>query len=396
MPIRTFQFRLNPTRSQYTKLNHTLGACRWTYNNMVSKIHKEGFQSACDLGYFLTELKEQNHWLYEHYSKMLQMISIQVAGAQKALVALNKKGYKTGKLRFALYNKYNTFVYNQSGFKIENNFLHLSKIGKIPLIQHREIPDCSKIKQVTVSRQAGKWFACVTFDVNILERLRSNYSMMPPTTLRPVGIDVGIKNFAYDSDGHVTPNPLNLSKMLKPLQRIQRKISRRQKGSNNRKKAIRWYQRIHQRIANQRKDFCHKLSTTYAKNYGITYLEDLKILNMVQNHHLARNIIDSGWGTFKKFLQYKTCLVLVPPHNTSVDCSRCGIKVPKTLVVRIHMCNVCGLVLDRDHNAAINILKRGLELQTNQITVPQELRESTPVEMAKPSLKQEEAIGLVR
>ncbi|MGI0066751.1 MAG: RNA-guided endonuclease InsQ/TnpB family protein, partial [Nitrosotalea sp.] len=208
MLTRTYKFRLYPTHSQYSKLHNTLGACRWVYNNMVEKICKEGFQSAFDLNFFLTELKEQNPWLYEHHSKMLQMISTQIYGAEKALVGLAKKGSKTGKLKFAQYSRYTTFVYNQSGFGIKDGSLHLSKIGKISMIQHREIPNNAKIKQIVVSRQAGKWFACITFDLDVV---------IPKPLFGSVGIDVGIKNFAYDSDSHVTPNPLNLQKMLKPL-----------------------------------------------------------------------------------------------------------------------------------------------------------------------------------
>jgi putative transposase len=347
---------------------------------MVDKIRKEGFLSAYDLNYFLTELKEQNPWLYEHHSKMLQMVSTQIHSAEKALVVLAKKGYKTSNLKFALYNRYNTFVYNQSGFVIKDGFLHLSKIGKISMILHREIPNDAKIKQIAISRQAGKWFACMTFDIDV---------MMPKLLLGSVGIDVGIKNFAYDSDGHVTPNPLYLKKMQKPLQRIQRKISRRQKGSQNRKKAIKWYQRIHQKIANMRKDFCHKVSASYAARYGMVYVEKLAIPNMVQNHKLSRNILDSGWSIFKNMLSYKTGLVLVKPHNTTSDCSRCGTRISKTLAVRTHRCNICDLEIDRDYNAAINILNRGLK-------VPQELREYTPVEIFRMSMKQEEATGLVQ
>lgn len=369
-PVLAYKFRLYPDHTQYEKLQDTLGACRWTYNHMIEKIHNEGFQSRNDLNYFLTELKEQNTWLYQHHSKMLQMVSTQIFGAQQSLVNLAKKGHKTGKLKFALYNRYNTFVYNQSGFDIKDGCLYLSKIGKIRLVQHREIN--GEIKQIIISKQANKWFACVIFDCMVSK----------PKLVNAVGIDVGIKNFAYDSDGHVTPNPQNLQKMLKPLARIQRKMSRKQKGSQNRKKVIKWYQKIHQKITNMRRDFCHKLSAAYAKKYNVVYLENLQIQNMVHNKRLSRKILDSGWSIFRTFLQYKTNVILVPAQYTSIICSRCHNKVPKKLAVRIHVCDVCGLVLDRDHNAAINILNSGL---------PQELRELTPVEISKRSVKLEKA-----
>ncbi|MEW6589351.1 MAG: RNA-guided endonuclease TnpB family protein, partial [Thermoproteota archaeon] len=210
-----------------------------------------------------------------------------------------------------------------------------------------------------------------------------------------IGIDLGITNFAHDSNGQVIPNGQNLKKMLKPLRRIQRKISRRQKGSVNHKKAIKFYQKIHERVANRRKDFLHKTSTHYAKTYNTVFVERLDNLNMVKNHRLARAIFDSGWRTFVDLLRYKcSTLVEVSARNTTVECSRCSKPVPKSLAVRIHRCNVCGLIIDRDENAAINILKKGLDIIKNnqKVNLPQELREVTLVKILKRSMKQEKAL----
>jgi len=356
---------------------------------MVEKIHSDGLHTRNDLCYFLMELKEAEPWLYEHHSKMLQMVAVQVDGAQKSLIQLRKNGNKTGSLKFARLSEYSTFTYNQSGFELKDGFLHLSKIGKIKLNQHRQIPENSDIKQITISKsRSGKWYACVVVDIDVA---------LPKISLkRSVGIDVGIKNFAYDSDGFATPNPLNLQKMLKPLVKAQRKISRRQPDSNNHKKAVRFYQIIHERIKNRRKDFLHKISTIYAKKYDVIFVERLAKLNMVKNHRLARNILDSGWGIFTNMLDYKTMRVEVPARNTTMQCSRCGNMVPKSLAVRTHKCDACGLILDRDHNAAINILIKGLEIfglsPQAIISVPQELRELTPVEISKRSRKQEATI----
>ncbi|HEY4681601.1 MAG TPA: RNA-guided endonuclease TnpB family protein [Nitrosarchaeum sp.] len=385
---RTYKFRLYPDRNQYKKLHRPMDACRWVYNQMVEKINREGFQTRNDLNYFLTELKESEPWLYSHHSKMLQMVSTQIDGSQKSLIELRKNGYETGSLKFARFSKYNTFVYNQSGFAIKNGFLYLSKIGRIKIIQHRQIPENHTIKQITITKsKSGKWHACLTCEIDaILPRINMTKS---------VGIDVGITNFVYDSDGYQTPNPLNLKKMLRPLARIQKKISRRKKGSNNRLKAIRHLQRIHERITNRRKDFQHKLSTIYAKNNDVVFIEKLEKLNMVKNHRLSQSIMDSSWGTFLQKLEYKCKMVIeVPARNTTIDCSRCGNKVPKSLAVRIHRCNVCNLVMDRDYNASINILKKGLGIFN--IKLPQELREVTPVKILMRSVKQEEATGLVR
>ncbi len=388
---RTFKFRLHPDHNQQKNLHGTLGACRRVYNKLVEKIQNEGFQSRNDFNYFLTELKESEPWLYQYHSKMLQMISTQVDGAQKAPVQLRKNGHRTGTLKFVKFSEYNTCVYNQSGFHIKDGFLQILRIGKIRII-HRQIPEDSTIRQIIISKsKSGKWHACVV-DMD---------AVIPKILLKKsVGIDVGIKNFAYDSDGFQTPNQLNLQKMLKPLIRVQRKISRRQKGSKNHKKAVRWYQIIYERIKNKRKDFLHKLSTQYAKKYDAVFVGRLAKLNRVKNHTLARSILDSRWGIFANMLDYKTMLFEVPAKNTTINCSGCGSMVPKTLAARIHRCDVCGLVLDRDHNAAINVLKKGLDIfgvlnHSREAAVPQELREVTHVEIMR-SRNQEEATGFVR
>ncbi|MHB8602326.1 MAG: RNA-guided endonuclease InsQ/TnpB family protein [Nitrosotalea sp.] len=370
--MRNYKFRLYPTISQEEILVNNIDVCRWVYNKFID-YSKKGIVSQFDLQDYLMELKQQESWLYNYNAKMLQMVCVQMYGSQKGLKALKENGRKTGSLRFARYGEYRTFIYNQSGYKLENGKLSLSKIGSIRIKQHRMIP--SNIKQVIVTKtKSGKWYACVTCELDKIQ--------IPIISLsKAVGIDVGIKNFAYDSDGFVTPNLMNLKKLLKPLARVQRKMARRKYGSNNYLKAKKWYQIIHERIANRRKDFHHKLSTIYARKYDVIVVEKLNLSGMAKNHHLSRSIMDSGWNGFLQKLEYKTkLLVEIDPRNTSVECSRCGNKVPKTLAIRTHQCNKCGLKIDRDHNASINILHK---------VIPQELRESTPVEISMISMKQE-------
>ncbi|MDH2906963.1 MAG: transposase [Candidatus Nitrosotalea sp.] len=370
--MRNYKFRLYPTVSQEDVLVNNINVCRWVYNKFIDYT-KKGTVSQYDLQDYLIELKQQESWLYNYHSKMLQMVCVQMSGSQKALKSLKENGKKTGSLRFARYGEYRTFIYNQSGYKLENGKLTLSKIGDIKIKQHRIIQ--GKIKQVIITKtKSGKWYCSVTCELDKTQPPIINFKKV-------VGIDVGIKNFAYDSDGSVTPNPLNLKKMLKPLARIQRKISRRQIGSNNRKKAIKFYQIIHERITNKRKDFHHKLSTTYARKYDVAVVEKLQLTNMVKNPKLSRSIMDSSWGTFLQKLEYKCKLyVEVEPRGTTIDCSRCGNKVPKSLAVRIHRCDKCNLVIDRDYNASINILHK---------VIPSERRKSTPVEISKRSMTQE-------
>jgi len=384
---RNYKFRLYPTILQQNKLQNNISVCRWVYNRFV-KIAQNNFVSRNDLNYFLTELKQSEPWLYNYHSKMLQMVSTQLGGSQKSLIELDKKGHKVGSLKFARYEEYRTFTYNQSGYKLEQHgntdLLWLSKIGFIEIRKHRE--PIGKIKQVSISRsKSGKWYAIATCEINTATDTKTiNFE-------KSIGIDVGIKNFVYDSQGYSTTNPLNLKKLLKPLARVQRKVSRRQKRSNNRKKALRFYQRIHEKIACRRRDFHHKLSSKYAKDNDIVFVERLAKLNMVKNHKFARNIMDSGWGTFCKMLEYKCkMLVEVPARNTTINCSRCGNAVPKNLAVRIHNCDKCGLVLDRDHNASLNILQNGLHIIGMNNKLPQELREVTPVKISERLMKQED------
>lgn len=317
---------------------------------------------------------------------------------QKSLVRLRKNGYSTGNLNFKRNGEYRTFIYNQSGYDLQRrgtaDFLWLSKIGFIEIRKHREL--IGNIKQIIISKsKSGKWHAILTCHMN--------HSILPRIDLRKtVGIDLGIRNFVYDSHGFMTPNPLYLTKLAKPLSKIRRKIVRRHISSNNRKKALRRYQLIHERIANRRKDFQHKLSSYYAKNNDVVFVEELAKLNMMKNRDVAKYILDSGWGTFHQMLKYKCKLLMgVSPRNTSINCSRCGNRVLKSLTVRTHRCDVCGLILDRDYNASINILKRGLEhfgiiLHYDGFKLPQELREFTLVEIPVVSMKQEEITGQVQ
>ena len=378
--IRNYKFRLYPNNVIKARLGATLEASRWLYNYLLSK----NLQSKEDMQFTLTELKEDERWLRLYHSKMLQMIPHRIDSARKVLIEKKKKGHVVGQLQYARQDEWNTFVYNQSGFKIDKHgdadLLWLSKIGWMEMRLHRSMD--GEIKQITITKKADKWYAVVAVEIR---------SVLPkPIDLKKsIGIDLGTKNYAYDSDGITIPNPRNLTKMLKPLARTQRKMSRKVRGSSNYKKARRWYQIVHERIANRRRDFQHKLSTYYAKKYDVVFMEKLQIPNMVKNHHLAQSIMDAGWSSFKHMIDYKCMQIDVEPRNTTIDCFRCGRKVPKTLAMRIHKCDQCGIVIDRDHNASLNILKRGLALWN----LPMEHREITPVEISQRSKKQEEILS---
>ncbi len=330
--------------------------------------------SEYDMNYILTELKEQHPWLRNYHSKTLQMVGKKVSAARKALAALKKRGRRVGKLRYLNDEEYNSFTYNQSGFIIEDGKLWLSKIGSVRMVLHRQPVN---VKQVTVVRKAGRWYAVVACEIVRRKYCTINY-------IKPVGIDVGIAKFAHDSDNHVVENPQFLTKMLRPIRRAHRRLSRRKIGSSNHSKAKHMLARLYERIHNKRVDFLHKVSTHYCTRYDLIFLENLRVGNMARNRKLARRILDSSWSTFKSMCEYKANRVVeVEPAYSSVDCSGCGYPVPKPLAIRTHSCPRCMAVLDRDYNSALNHLQNGMKL------LPVERREVTPVEIVRRSLKQE-------
>ena len=237
--------------------------------------------------------------------------------------------------------------------------MHLTNIGRLKLFLSRPIE--GKIKTVTIKRNStGKWFVSFSCD----EVQPKSF----PVTGAGIGIDVGIKSFAVDSEGKITENPKFLKRSLAKLRAKQRTLSRRHKGSHRRRLARLAVARLHEKISNQRKDFLHKVANHYIRNYKYIAVEDLNISGMIRNKHLSRSIADSSWGQFFSLLSYKAeeagrVLVKVNPKGTSQRCSGCGETVPKKLSERIHCCQNCGLVLDRDENAAINIHRLGQSRQ---------------------------------
>ena len=228
--------------------------------------------------------------------------------------------------------------------------LKLSRIGTVKIRRHREIR--GKIKTCIIKREIDKWYACFSVEYEPVQK---------PIPEKAIGIDVGVKSFAVLSDGEVIENPKYLRKSEERLILKQRQLSKKKKGSKNRKKARIKVAKLQRKVRSQRSDFHHKVSRKIVDTYGFIAVEDLNIKGMVRNHHLAKSISDAGWGQFLNYLTYKAaeagCRVeKVFPYHTSIICSVCGNSVPKTLTQRIHHCLFCNAVLDRDLNAARNIL----------------------------------------
>ena len=216
-----------------------------------------------------------------------------------------------------------------------------------------------KIKRCTVHRYpTGKWFAYLAVELPDPDVPFKDGSI--------VGIDVGLSSFITMSNGDKIDNPRFFRSEEKALAKAQRWLSKWAKGSSERTKALKVVHRVYERIANKRLDFAHQVSRRLVDQFGVIAFEDLNIKNMLRNHHLAKSISDAPWRMLVTTTQNKaeeagSVVVLVDPRNTSQMCSRCGLKVPKSLSDRLHECPQCGLIMDRDQNAAINILRQGLQ-----------------------------------
>jgi len=355
--MQTFKFRLAPSKAQRTKLLQTLELCRWTYNETLAT-RKNAWESEkksitrFDTIKLLRTWKASKPELSQVYSQVLQEVCTRVDLAFQAYFRRVKAhAEKVGYPRFKGYGRYDSFTYPQTGFELLANGLRLSKIGTIKMLQHR--PLAGRIKTLTIQRDAvGNWYACFACEVE-----------PPPLPFneRAVGIDVGLTTFATLSNGVTVDNPRFFRRDEVELGRAQRRYAKDK--TPKRRKVI---AHIHQRIANRRKDFAHKLSRELVNTYGAIFLENLSIKNMLQNHHLAKSIGDAAWRQLIQYTHYKAewagrVCELVDPRGTSQRCSGCGSVVQKDLSVRVHACPSCGLVLDRDLNASINIERLGLE-----------------------------------
>jgi putative transposase len=362
---KTYKYRLYPTTKQKKALQSSLDACRWTYNKTL-EIRKTAWEerkkslSRYDTSNLLPEWKKENPNLNNAYSQCLQNVQLRIELAFRAFFRRVKAGDKPGYPRFRGYDRYDSFTFPQSGFKLIDDRLKLSKIGSVKVRKHREIDGV--IKTLTVRRIRDKWYACFACEVK---------PKPLPTTDAIVGIDVGLESFATFSTGEKIGNPRFFKTDEKKLAKAQRRLSKAGKGTPDRKKQRKKVSCIHEKIANKRTDFAHKLSREIVNKYQIIALEKLNVQDMMSNqtkifgHKLNKSIGDVAWSQFMQFTTYKAAeagrqVVFVNPRNTSKMCSRCGQIVEKDLSVRVHRCS-CGLVLDRDHNASLNILRLGME-----------------------------------
>jgi len=352
------KYRLFPTKAQASQMAWTLETCRLVYNSLVND-RKCQYEVRGKAPTWLEQKRAITSWKPNHpelsgvYSQVLQDVSKRVDLAFQAFFRRVKGGETPGHPRIShpriKGDGYDSFTYPQSGFGFYQGRLRLSKIGDLNINLHRTVD--GDIKTCTIRRINGKWFAC--FSVEYAPEL------LPPSD-DEIGVDVGLKTFAALSDGTFIKNPRFFRKDENALAKAQRKLAKQKRGSKARKKARKVVSRIHERIRNRRHDFVHQTARRLVNRFGVVAVERLNVKGMVKNHCLAKFISDASWSVFRSVLTTKAesagrLVVVVNPAYTSQTCSGCGDIQKKSLSVRTHRCLVCGLVLDRDTNAAVNI-----------------------------------------
>ena len=293
MQMKAYRYRLFPTKSQVSQMEQTLEICRWVYNETLAMRKNAWEQEQRHISYYESKRqiplwKKERPELSTVYSQVLQNVTLRVDLAFKAFFRRLKSGEKPGYPRFKGKGRYDSFTYPQYGFKLDGDRLHLSKIGDVKIVLHRPIE--GTIKTLTIRRSAtGKWYACFSVE----------YDPTPaPQKESVVGIDVGLESFATLSNGEKIENPRFFRTDEKALAKAQRKLSKAEKGTPERKKARKIVAHVHERIANRRLNFAHQTSRKVVDRFGTIVFEDLNITNMQKNHHLAKSIADVAWNMF--------------------------------------------------------------------------------------------------
>lgn len=372
---KTFKYRIYASREILGKAERWLYLCRRLYNTALEQRITIYQQNKVSISCYnqikqLPELKTAFPEYKEVGSEVLQEVVERLDKAYKDFFRRVKNGNgKAGFPRFKGRNRYDSFTLKKAGWKLNDKYLTIRNIGTFKLRLSRPIE--GDIKTITICREAtGKWYVCFSCN-NVPERRL-------PESGKVVGIDVGIKSFLVDSEGNKVENPAYFRKSERLLKRRQRTLCRRAKDSRGRHKARVLVAKAHEKVKNQRGDFLHKVANEYIKDYGILIFEDLNIKGMVRNHHLAKSIMDAGWGMFIGLVEYKAVeagrkLIRIPRFTpSSKTCSECGaINQDLTLNDRQWVCQSCGVLHDRDYNAAKNICRVGQTLQEQTYAVTQ-------------------------
>ena len=359
-----YKYRAYPSNEQTETLNRQMFLAKELYNLLLEKskaYYEETGKTLTEyrMNVWITQIKKEKAGFAELHSQVLQNVSKRVSDSYRHFFrrCKEKKQGKKVKVGFPRYKKFvSSLTYPQTnGFEIEKKKVELSKIGRINFVNHREIE--GTIKTLTIKKtKSQEWYITISTEKE---------NITPITNGKPiVGIDLGITNYAALSNGQVLTNAEPTKQRRKSLKRLQQRISRKKKGSRNRRKAAFNFAREYEHTQRTTEDNLHKLSCNLVHSYSFIAYEDLQIQNMMRNHHLARAIGEASWGNFAQLIQYKAesagCVAVgVNPQYTSKMCSGCG-NVQDIGKNRTYNCNRCGMSEDRDLNAAKNILERAL------------------------------------
>ena len=353
--LKAYKYRIYPDAEQMQFFAKCFGCVRFVYNRMLSDRIEHYNLTGKSLNNTPAQYKSEFTWLKEVDSLALANAQMNLNTAYRNFFRDKSNGFPKFKSK-----KNNNFSYttnNQKGtVYVENGYIKLPKLkSPVKIRQHRSFEGV--IKSCTISKApSGKYHISILVETEIQK--------LPASDMR-VGIDVGIKDFAVLSNGEAYKNPKHLRKSEKRLAKLQRDLSRKQIGSSNRNKARIKVAKLHEKIANQRMDFLHKKSTEIIRENQVIVIEDLKVKNLMKNHNLAKSIAEVSWSRFREMLDYKSRwygreLIIAPPdYPSSQLCSDCGNRSSQTkdLACRVYICPECGLEIDRDYNASLNLLK---------------------------------------
>jgi putative transposase len=367
---KTFQYRLYPTKKQQTTLNEWLALCCETYNAALQERRDAYRMAGISLGYAhqcaeLRACKEVRPELAEVNSQVLQDVLKRVDRAFDDFFRRVRGGQQPGYPRFRSRLRYTSLTFKQyhnsfdvhTGKKQEGKLI-LSKLGHIKMVMHRPLTGIPKT--ATVKRTpTGKWFVSVSVEGDL------EADSLPPSEAQ-VGIDVGLKTFAYLSTGARIDNPRFFRKEEQALARAHRKLSKAHKGTLQREKRRKVVARVHERVRWRRENFIRQEVVSLIKRFGFIAVEALVVRNLLKNPKMAKSIADAAWSSFFAHLLGKAeeagrAVVRVNPAYTSQTCSGCGHRQEMPLSVRVYECSSCGLVIDRDHNGSKNILDEALK-----------------------------------
>ena len=370
--FKAFKYRIYPNKPQEILLNKTFGCVRVVWNHQVevfNNFDKNQLESAQALT--TTQLKKKFEWMSEVSAAALQQKEIDFKAFKRNYFSkLRKK--KLGRPLFKKRDSTQSYRLPNQKFTLNNNSIRLEKIGPVKLVLDRAVPTGCKFRSVTISKNnCGQFFASVLVEIEIIQK---------PKTGKSIGLDIGIKTFLTGNNGFTIENPKYFRENQTKLKSAQQHLSRKKKGSLRRNKAKLKVARIHNHIANKRKDFIHKTTTKLVNEYDFIAIEDLNVSGMVKNHPLAKSISDASFSEFYATLSYKAAwygkevVKIERWFASSKTCSGCGWKNENlTLSDRTFKCQSCGLELDRDLNASKNILREALRV-SSAIRTPSEVQ----------------------